>query len=814
MDRKDLLQRICLATVLAMPAVTTVLAQNPTPVSQMEKLGRGTVAIHKQSGNFISWRLLGTEGDNVTFDLVRDGQTIASDLKATNFTDAAGTVSSTYQVVKKVDGKAVETSEEAKTWETTYKSMKFERPQGGSYYYPEKDSTDFYHYYAQEGSVADIDNDGEYELLIKWTPSNALDNSSSGFTGNVYYDCYHLTPSVGNEETPKRLWRIDLGKNIRSGSHYSMPMFFDFNGDGKAELICKTGPGSIDGQGHYVSEAADDETIKNTDNTKDYRNKSGHILDGPEYLTVFDGQTGRAIHTIWYNPNRGFTTGRSSGYGAWGDDYGNRGERYLACVAYLDGPDKNPSAVMCRGYYTQSYLWAVDFDGSKLRQKWLHGSVSKTRVEVTDSNGKKTVKTYNSNISGIGDEYTAYGQGCHNISVADVDGDGCDEIIYGSATIDNDGQLLYTTGLGHGDALHLSTFFPDRPGLQVMLPHEHAPYGWDVHDAATGEILLHRTSDGDNGRGMAGFISPDHRGAQFWSAANYDVYDINDNVIASGESARPAYCFRTYWDGDAYDELLDGRNMSILNNGKSTRIFSAPANSIKNGTKAYPVLSADLFGDWREEVIYCSSADSSTLYICSTTTETKLRVPTLMHDHVYRMGVAWQNVAYNQPPHLGYYLPDSVAARFVPVEGQKEQTVELGSDMQKVVCRLKNCTGAMFYQAYLDGKRISSFSAPTGFTFEQNREEGTFSMSGTPQETGTYEFIINSSGSYDDVNISDTIRVNVVNTSGIESVENSGLIEKASMIYAPDGRKVYGNPKTGIYIIRENGNPRKVIIRE
>ena len=316
--------------------------------------------------------------------------------------------------------------------------MTFDRPAGGSYSYredqlgtnnPTRDSTGYYSYYIMEASVADVDNDGEWEILVKWNDTASKDNAHQGFTGSCILDCYHLNPYVGNEEKPERLWRIDLGPNIRTGSHYTQFMFYDFNGDGRAEMICKTGPGSKDGLGNYVSEAADDETIRVTDNSKDWRTKYGRIMDGPEFLTVFDGLTGKAIHTIWYNPNRGMTTGRSSAYSeSWGDDYGNRGERFLACVAHLDGTDKPASAVMCRGYYTRSYLWAVNFDGQKLSTKWLHASVSKSRVELTDANGQKTVKTYSSNTSGKGDSYTAYGQGCHSVAVGDVDGDGCDEI--------------------------------------------------------------------------------------------------------------------------------------------------------------------------------------------------------------------------------------------------------------------------------------------------------------------------------------------------------------------------------------------------
>lgn len=731
MNINRLLHLLCLIAATATQVTTTATAQNATPRSQMERLGRGTVAIHHDGGNFVGWRLLGDEGENVTFDVIRDGQTIACDVYATNYNEAGGEAGAVYEIVKKTGGEAGETSEPATAWGKEYKTMRLDRPQGGSFHYAENDSTDCYAYYAQEGSVADVDGDGKYELLVKWTPSNAKDNSASGFTGNVYYDCYHIEPGTADEPAPQRLWRIDLGKNIRAGSHYSQPMFFDFDGDGRAELICKTGPGTTDGTGRYVTEAADDEGIRATDNLADYRNDSGHILDGPEFLTVFDGM--------------------------------------------------------------------------KLRQKWLHASRSKQRVEVSDANGNKSIYNYSSNTSGTGDSYTAYGQGCHSIAVGDVDGDGCDEIMYGAAAIDNDGRLLYSTGLGHGDAHHLGVFMPDRQGLQFMMPHEDTPYGWHVRDAATGELLIRHSSAGDNGRGMAAVISPQHRGGLFWSAANYDVYDINDQVVASGEEARPAYCFRIFWDGEAYDELLDGVNITKWNNGRSTRIYQAPNHSMKNGTKAYPLLAADLFGDWREEVVWCCATDSATINIASTTTETALRLPTLMHDHVYRMSVAWQNVAYNQPPHLGYYLPDSVAAGIIAVDGLKEQTVELGNAMKAVTCRLKNCTGAMPFQTFLNGKRISSFSVPEGFSYEQDSKTRLFTLNGTPQKAGLYEFAIRTTGSFDGTNITDTIRINVTQADAIDAAWQDEGHGDRGQTYTIGGQPATDMRPGNVYIIRKNG---------
>ena len=427
-------------------------------------------------------------------------------------------------------------------------------------------------------------------------------------------------------------------------------------------------------------------------------------MTGPELLTVFNGETGKAMHTIWYQPNRAFGIGNQveegehleNGYPAyssvWGDknNYGNRGERYLAGVAFLEGADKKPSAVMCRGYYTRSYLWAIDFDGKELKTKWLHASLTPNDWKVTDADGKVLKEAH-------GCKATAYAQGAHSLAVGDVDGDGCDEITYGSAAINHDGTLLYSTGLGHGDAQHLADLDPDRPGLEYYMVHEEYPYGSDLRDARTGEILFRTYDKFDTGRGVAADIDDKHRGYEYWCSDAPVVRDIKGKPVSAETSLSykknheadhfrsnektsfrtvsrmPAMNFRIYWDGDLQDELLaNGRPPHFppylqkwngkeavalpLSNGKQ---LYEMGNSVScNWSKATPNLQADLFGDWREEIIYWDESDASHLNIFTTNIPTEYRVPTLMHDHIYRMGVAWQNVGYNQPPHLGYYLPD------------------------------------------------------------------------------------------------------------------------------------------------------------
>ena len=637
--------------------ITTKVSQElATPESQMEKLGRGVVALPQTKGIFISWRLLGTDDARTTFDVIRNGEVIAENLTVSNYSDEAGTTESKYQVVCKVNGKTIDTSNEVTPWAKNYMTLALDRPATGAL---------GGEYSPNDCSVGDVDGDGEYEIFVKWDPSNSKDNSQSDKTDNVFIDCYKLNGT--------KLWRIDLGVNIRAGAHYTQFMVYDFDGDGKAEMICKTAPGSMDGIGKYVNQAASDDNIKTADNSKDWRTSAGRINGGQEYLTVFNGQTGEAIHTIAYYPNRNALAELSEASGTfnWDDrsgkkdrgDYGNRGERYLAAVAYLSGPDANPSGIFCRGYYTYAYVWAVDFDGNQLKHRWLHRSDSKTQYSVVDADMNESAKITAPAATRDEGSNTMYGNGNHNLSIADVDGDGRDEIIWGSAALDDNGKLLYATGFGHGDAIHLGAMDPDRKGMQVFEVHEEkGTYSWDLHDAATGEIIFKGGNAGkDNGRGMAADVIPESRGYEFWSSDERQQRSVQTGEIVGQKNT--SVNFRMYWNGTCYDQMLDGNTLDYWSGSSWSRqmtFYNYGNSSTCNGTKKTPNLQADLFGDWREELILWDSSNSSTLNIFSTNIPTEYRVPTLMHDHTYRMAVAWQNTAYNQPPHLGFFLPDFV----------------------------------------------------------------------------------------------------------------------------------------------------------
>ncbi|MBP3849432.1 MAG: rhamnogalacturonan lyase [Prevotella sp.] len=707
-----------------------------TPVSQMEKLDRGLVAVPvSATSNFVSWRLLGTDNKAaISFDLLRDGSVIASGLTKTNYQDNAGSASSKYQVVTKVNGETVEISAEIQPWAAKYKTLKLDRPQGGTdSKWTNSDVTvgptsATYAYYPNDMSVGDVDGDGQYELFLKWESTHAQDNSRSlGATGNTIIDCYKMDGT--------RLWRIDLGKNIRDGAHYTQFMVYDFDGDGKAEMMCKTATGSVDGLGNYVNQAATDATIKGHDNTKDYRNSGGHILSGPEYLTVFEGLTGKAIHTTWYLPGRagtgdsgstlerGVELGKVSTFpsGFWGDNYGGRSERFLAAVAYINGADKPACGIFCRGYYSKAYVWAVSFDGTRLHTEWLHASPNSKEwlvfaskwedgqagLEYTidgDKLKRIPIKTASANTSGakssdgtqnVGSN-TLFGNGNHNMSVADVDGDGCDEILWGAGALNNDGSLLYATGYGHGDAIHVGKMIPDREGYQVFDVHEEklvAAHGsWDLHDARTGEIIWHGGNAGaDNGRGMAGDLTGQN-GYEFWSSDEHNPRNAVSGATAINKSCSVNY--RIYWDGSCQDQLFDGSYKYSNSDSWAQTAHAEPVITKWNGssfstiqsfyseaykyaqtanyTKATPCLQADILGDWREELIMWNKKDSAEIMIFSTWTPTEYAVPTLMHDHTYRMGVAWQNTAYNQPPHLGYYLPDYINGKITGIIGIHE----------------------------------------------------------------------------------------------------------------------------------------------
>ena len=607
----------------------TAVAQPNYNMQQIkrEHLNRGVVAFRQDQQVIVSWRTLTSDATGQPFDIYRNGKKLNREpltKGGTFFIDENPlTTTATYEVRGgNINGQYV-LSDEA----TSYLSVKLQKPADG-----ETPDGRRYTYSANDASVGDVDGDGQYEIFLKWDPSNAHDNAHDGYTGPTLFDCYRLDGTL--------LWRIDLGRNIRSGAHYTPFIVYDLDGDGKAEMMVRTSDGTRDSKGKIIGDA-----------TADYRHTgrpmTGRILTGKEYITIFNGLTGEAMDSKPYLPERGDPKG-------WGDEKANRSDRMLAAVGYLDG--KKASAIFCRGYYTRSVLAAWDWDGKTLKSRW-----------VFDTNNP---------------QWASYaGQGNHNLRVADVDGDGCDEITYGSMAVDHDGRGLYNTGMGHGDAIHLMAFDPQSRELQVWDCHENRRDGSDFRNARTGEVIFKVPSKSDVGRAMAADIDPTNPGVEMWSADSHGIRNLKGEIINAAKDADdPQHNnylmlggrwlpmnFGIWWDGDLLREMLDRGRVSKYNWKDNTieDLFTLPGIVFNNGSKSNPCLSADILGDWREEVI-ARTPDSSELRIFVSPIPTDYRINCLMEDIPYRLSTATQNVGYNQPSEPGFYLgPDDTVNPFL-----------------------------------------------------------------------------------------------------------------------------------------------------
>lgn len=641
----------------------------------MERLSRGVIAVPQADGSvFVSWRLLADDPEGVAFTVTRTTAPAAADPAPAAFDSRpdrlAGTVTlnerpldgrtwivdprpflereTTYTVRPVIAGAAREPAGAftlpAGTPPLPWVSIPLVTPDG---------------YTPGDASVGDLDGDGNYEIVLK-QEHQPRDNSQAGATGETLLQAYRIFgPDAG------LLWTINLGRNIREGAHYTQFMVYDLDGDGRAEIACKTADGTVDGTGRVLGDARADwresgGTVPSPDRTGSTETPAGRaarlegrILRGPEYLTLFDGRTGAALASARYIPGRHPDTDDPTAEqmaAVWGDGYGNRSDRFLACVAYLDG--RLPSVVMCRGYYTRTVLAAWDWREGKLSQRWVFDS---DRLGPPDASNPWR------------------GQGNHNVSVADLDGDGRDEIIYGAMVVDDDGSGLYSTGWGHGDALHVGDLVPSNPGLEVFdIQERFDAQGMSMRDARTGRPIFTvpsvKADESGNdrgegpGRGNAFNIDPRFPGAESWAAgAQMDgLYDAAGHRILDHRPRGFPCNFGILWDGDLLHELLDQNHIVKWNwnTGALDTLLVAQGCTSNNGTKATPALSADLWGDWREEVIW-RTRDNRELRIFTSTIPTQHRLVTLMHDPQYRLSIAWQNVAYNQPPHPGFYLDES-----------------------------------------------------------------------------------------------------------------------------------------------------------
>ncbi|GAA3944080.1 hypothetical protein Aau02nite_00450 [Amorphoplanes auranticolor] len=729
------------------------------PGVALERLDRGLVAAATSEGVFLSWRLLGPEasGHSATgltgtdFAVYRDGRRIATVTDSTNYLDRSGTTTAKYRVASLVRGVAAARSAEVSAWSAGHYELPLRKPADGV-----TPAGEAYTYSANDMSVGDVDGDGQYEYVVKWDPSNSKDVSQVGYTGNVFIDTYELDGTLRH--------RIDLGVNIRAGAHYTQFLVYDFDGDGRSEMMVKTAPGTktirygrdgdvvsqrfitmpradvraghahsddyrLSAAGYYDhvvemflgwhrhpevvagnwpatleeafgiapayayplsradAEALADHFMDVYAPSRSARNNlrafAGFILDGPEYLTVFEGATGRELQTIPYRP------GRHDDGLMWGDyamariEPGNRVDRFLAGVAYLDG--RRPSAVFARGYYTRSTLVAYRWDGRRIVQDWS-----------VDSGWTPMTNPFNDSPHGRDGTDPEFGtlttQGFHSLSAADVDGDGRQEIVYGGATIDHDGSLLYSSfgvlpegsaapgqraRLGHGDAMHVTDINPDRPGPEIFTVHEggtSAPYGMAMRDAATGEVLFGTYSGRDTGRGMIGDVLPQVRGIESWASmpGGSEALGLHTATGQATPGPIPGTNQSIRWAADLTTQIVNGalEVTPTIDDWQRGTLLTAEGTRTNNGTKGNPSLVADIFGDWREELLL-RTVDSSAIRIHVSTEVTSHKLYTLMHDPQYRVEVARQQTTYNQPSYPGFYLASDTDWARVPLPGRR-----------------------------------------------------------------------------------------------------------------------------------------------
>jgi hypothetical protein len=568
---------------------------------QMEALDRGVVAVKVSGGVYVGWRMFGTEYDttasNVAYNLYRDGAKVTTVTDSTNYLDAAGTASSKYSVAVVIKGTEGDKSEAVAPWAQQYLSIPLQKPTGGTYS-------------ANDASPGDLDGDGKLDIVLKWDPSNSKDSGSAGTTDPCIIDGYTMAG--------KRLWSINVGMNIRAGAHDTQFSVYDFDGDGKAEVAFKTAPGTKDGKGNFLSKGP----AAGADNTKDYRTSAGMMLEGPEWLTVFSGVDGSELATVDYPVPYGTVADAKT---AWGDASGNRSHRYNGGFAFVkDGgvATGRPSIIQQRGYYERLTVSAMTYRDGVLAKNWVFDSTN-------TPGGSGAAK-----------------QGNHSCMAADVDDDGAQEIIPGSSTINSDGTFKCATGIGHGDALHVGALVVGK-GIAVFMPHENAG-GQDCHDAATCTLYFNMTGGGDNGRGVAEYVAATDLTAATCSSSRGKKNCGTGADVTSDAGSN----FLIYWNAGELRSTLNGVS---LPGGVSTA-----GTSSNNSTKANPTLTADLIGDWREELVARETA-STAMRVYTTTIVTKRRIYTLMHDPTYRAQVSFEQSSYNQPPHVGFHIGQGMA---------------------------------------------------------------------------------------------------------------------------------------------------------
>lgn len=634
--------------LLATSALALLVSMGANAQRFTDKLDRGLVAVKTTKGVYCSWRIQADEYYDVKYNLYRDGTRVnAEPLDVSNFTDASGSESSQYTVKAVLNGVEQQASKAATVFKSNYKEIKIKH-----------DASLKATYEPNDACCADVDGDGEVEILMKFNNKEEGEQlyPKNGPTINgVATKEYSMLACLKQDGTV--LWWVNCGPNMGDFQNNEQNIVgYDWDMDGKAEVVMRLEEGSTvhmaDGTTYTIGANG-----KNGSSWTNYREpKASGSVEwfthyGKEFLWYCEGATGKPYQCIEF-PLKRLEDGETDLKAAWGDGYGHRSSKYFFGAPYLDG--KHPSIFLGRGIYTRHKFIAYDVDPKthdlKVRWKWTNNQPGSPW----------------------------YGQGYHNYIVADVDWDGRDEIVWGSMVIDDNGMGLSTTGLGHGDAQHIGDFNPYIHGQEMFACNEDNPSN-NYRDATTSKIYYRKTDTNDDGRCLAGNFYNDFPGAVGHSAHDTPISTVTNEHVSTNTNGL-SMNFRIYWDGDLLEECFNNTEVTKPGVGTIATFLGAYSN---NGTKATPCYQGDIFGDWREEVIERTADNNIRIY--TTNEPTKWRNYSLWYDHQYRNGMVWQPCGYNQPPHVSYFLGELEGITIAPPPLTTTGREEVGSSISKAL---------------------------------------------------------------------------------------------------------------------------------